>query len=441
MEWRFVFCMDQTVPQQSQDQRRYLLEEDLILLRHRFHDAQPSEAYYHQRYARIIAYSIVNYAYEMSPQLARQLLADYFKLDIDHPSKTHTDILRAALVLQRATHDFHFVPFLLLWNLDNLRESDFTPHFTSEGDIIPSMSMRIAHAYAHSLLLRPDEQLPESQLRHIFPDLRSHGLGISTFVVTNLRTDRGNPQRTLATLVDSQGREFSLSTEYLTLHPLIAKSGQTHQVRIGELYDCVFRFRDVKPSAMYDNRGNVKPKSLMLDYGYLSTKSIADVFATTVGYVQYIDLAHGHIHVYDSSSRHFVARMDGIDCAAGDFFVFVPVVPLQNRFKSAILLRRLQYEQGAEAFGQRQIQITNIDSERNQARWILLDPANPIVEAGTSSPAFVDGVLWLDQFEQQGLNIPSVGAIYAAVVFLKRGKDGRKYPFLASLIAQKSISS
>lgn len=403
------------------------LEEALKQMRTRFLETRTTDDHLHYRYAQIVASMIERYPDRVSPDLARRLLADYFGLNIDHPSLTHRAILRAALALHRVTSDFHLVPFLRLWDLSNLREQDYMTSIDADGSILPSLCVRVAYAYIAALALRPDEVLADDELQPLLPVIQAHGLSVQTLILTQVRHNHlrhsGLP---VAKLVSADGREFMLPATKLSANPCLVTDQQAFRLRVGDLYDCVVRCED-------QAAGAGGQKGFLCSYGYHSRRTLTDVFPIVAGYVQHIDSGHGHIHIYDAGSRHFVARLADTACSVGDFVLFAPVVPLHDRFKSAFLHQVLPPHEGRAAFGLRQIRICGIDSTRRSALWTLMDSAHPVVETDTSAPACVEGMVWLDVFEQCGIPYPKMGDLYEAVIFLKRGKDGIKRPYVPYL--------
>ena len=171
---------------------------------------------------------------------------------------------------------------------------------------------------------------------------------------------------------------------------------------------------------------------------YLSTHFSTDVFPTAIGYVEAVDEGHGHIHIYDSLSRHFVAHIQRFSKEkAGDFVRFIPIVPQTSMFKSAILLSIVPPSSPEVQNSLREVRITAINKEKGYAVWELTDPEHPITEQlsplqlaqGETSPSFTSGYLHLTEELSSSLALSS----YKALIYLKRGKDRQKRPHLASL--------
>lgn len=255
----------------------------------------------------------------------RRLLASYFDMKLEHPSKLHSAILSVAVKMATQYLDFRFVSFLNIWGLENIRPEDGEGGVDASGKYFPSLLERLAKAYAYSLIFHPDERLA--------PELES------------------------------------------IIAPLLQKIG---------------------------------------------------TIPTAIGYVEHIDIEHSHIHVYDNLSRHFVAVKSPIMAQIGQFVQFIPVILLQSKFKSAIIYKVLSADDGFSTFGDHQAKVTFVDSEQNYCKWELTD-GTTIVEAGTTEPSYTTGYLSEQLIQSKG-NIPKLGDTLHLTVFLKRGKDGRKYP-------------
>ncbi len=72
----------------------------------------------------------------------RRHLKAYLDLGIAEPEKLHSGILQQAHKLAGEGH-LKLVPFARIWNLENLRASDFEPYKTSDGKVLPSLAEKV----------------------------------------------------------------------------------------------------------------------------------------------------------------------------------------------------------------------------------------------------------------------------------------------------------
>lgn len=411
--------------------------EQLSEIRKLFAESAPTDQKIIDQYAWII-YKVLNKDYEQMGALAcRQMLAEYMKLPVAKPSKLHSAMLYAATKIAAKHSDFHFIPFLKMWNMNNLREEDKLRVTNDEGKVFPSLLERVARVYMLSKLLRRDEELPEDSLSVLKPIIESFGLSeVTPMVVTKVNEAmvRGRKMH-FAMLVANDGTEASCEVHALRPDPLnllIDSKTQKpvyHMVKAGQLYDVILRNKhDGKEMSVFD--------------AILSRSTIADCFPIITGYVEHIDLQHAHIHIYDGASRHFVAastnpsanNVSGMTINSGQFVRFSPIIPQKNKFKSAIIDSVQEPKTGASDFGLRDIRITHCDPEKGYCAWELKADNQPIVEAGTTTPSYTKGYVSKSFFNERALPLPVPGTEYRAVIFLKRGKDGEKRPHIAMLL-------
>lgn len=182
---------------------------------------------------------------------------------------------------------------------------------------------------------------------------------------------------------------------------------------------------------------------LLTHKGYCISTSAPQI-DTATGYILSIDPLHGHIHIFDEHSRHFVATQQPSSTEkAGDFVHFIPIIPQTSKFKSALIISPVACP--SSLF--RQIKITAINTEKHYASWELTDKSRPITEQlsplqislGESSPSYTNGFISLTDDNrlpaavasiQPQLTIPS---IHEAFIFLRRGKDNLKRPHIACI--------
>lgn len=147
------------------------------------------------------------------------------------------------------------------------------------------------------------------------------------------------------------------------------------------------------------------------------------------GYVDYVDTTRNFYHIYDFGSRHFVAKNPIQPPKQGDFVMFTPVIPLYNKFKSAIISSILQKNDGIKSFGLRKAVITGVNIKDGYALWELYSTGNvkaSIVEIDTLSPSYTKGSFPLSLCNTK----LSKGDDVNLIVYLKRDRAGIKRPHI-----------
>lgn len=502
--------------------------QELRQLRQLFAEAAPTDLPTITSYGWIIA-KCLNHEHEQLGSIdCRQLLLEYLRLPLERPSRLHSAILSAAVKVAGTYPDFRFAAFLRMWGIENLRPEDHerqqatVPAGSPAGPLpvsssfaagksFPSLAEKTASTLAHSLLLHPEDrpvlELPEFE--PLLSALRKKGylLSASTqqpssslslthpLLVTRIKQSVGKDGRkyTFVTLTSPEGLEIECVSHALQpspLHPL--PEGKRHYVNIGQLYDCLLRQKPAPASvgSPSDPKATVPATSssaqaatvpselsLVLKEAYLSTRKPTEVFPTAIGYLEAIDQQHGHMHIYDSHSRHFVAPVQRFSRErVGDFVRFIPIIPATSKFKTAIIQGTIPASSlsatvpSDSSEGQpllREIRITHINQEKGYAAWELTDPEHPITELlsplqlslGETSPTFTTGYLNLPHVSEScalgspttvpagspaGINatVPagspsgiSLGQTLRAFIYLRRGKDRQKRPHVARLFS------
>ncbi len=413
---------------------------------------------------------------EIDSVTARQLLADCIKLPLARPSKFHSALLAAALKVAQTYPEFHFATFLKMWGLENLRPEDKINQKSADGKVFLSLEERTIRTLAQSLLLHPeDRQL--LQTSGFGALLASHGLSILPMLVTRIKQATGKDGRkyTFVTLTSVEGMEIeciSHSLQPSPLHPL--PEGKRHYVNIGQLYDVLLRSKGIAPdvapvpkvtapdlasvpkaSALVQatvpdaSTSGTKNASAILS-SCLSTQHASDIFPTEIGYIEHIDTEHSHMHVYDSYSRHFVAPVQRFSREKeGNFVRFIPIIPQASKFKTAILIATVPSDSSDAQSILRSIRITSINKEKGYAAWELVNKEAPITEQlsplqlsqGETSPSFTSGYLNLtsvspvpNQATVPDVSGLTVGQTLQALIYLKRGKDKQKRPYVAKVL-------
>lgn len=428
---------------------------------------------------------------------ARQLLADCIKLPMERPSKFHSALLAAAVKVAHTYPEFHFATFLKMWGIENLRPEDKEEQRSADGKFFLSLEERTARILAYSLMLHPeDRQLLEANTTGFDTFISSFGLSMLPMLVTRLKqaTGKDGHRYTFVTLTSPEGIEvecISHSLKVSPLHPL--PEGKRHYVNIGQLYDVVLYNKasisavtssgskatvpEVSPSGssatVPDASASGSSPSYALLSSCLSTQRPAELFPTEIGYIEHIDNEHSHMHIYDCHSRHFVAHVQRFSREKeSDFVRFIPIIPTQNKFKTAIILATVPSDSSEVQSILREIRITSINKDKGYAAWELVNKEEPITELlsplqlaqGESSPSFTTGYLNLTTITQtsalakgtitdaypscavatvpeataSGFPIPfRKGWEGPALIFLKRGKDKQKRPFVAKILVKE----
>ena len=418
-------------------------------LRRLFAEAAPTDPKVIYNYAWIIA-TCINRNYEQIGSVeCRRLLADYLKLPVERPSRLHSAILSATIRLANSCPEFHFATFLRMWGVNNLRSDDEVRYKAADGKVFPSLAERTAKALAHSILLHPDDAVVlkddtphEGSPSDINKILSSYGYSIVPMLVTRVKetTDKNGRRYCFATLTSPDGIEVESIVNNLKvspLHPL--QEGRRHYVNIGQLYNVLLQSQTTVVNGELTQS---------LKAAYLSQQKVQDIFPTEIGYIEALDTIHGHMHIFDCHSRHFVAPILRFSKEkAGTFVRFIPVIPQTSKFKTAVIQATVPECSSDVQTILRTIRITSVNQEKGYAAWELTDKSQPIVEIlsplqlsyGETSPSFASGYISISSVNY-GLVTDShtirVGLELSAFIYLKRGKDKQKRPHVAKLFRQ-----
>lgn len=443
---------------------------ELTNLRKLFAEVAPEDPKVISNYAWTIIKVILLHCSELGSTTARQLLADCIKLPLQRPSRVYSALLAAAVKVYNTYPDFHFAIFLRMWDISNFLVEDNEPQMTQEGTSIPPLVGRAAKALGSSLLLysedassptssTPSPPMSDSHLLTLPPSfaklLTFCGYSIHSMLVTRIKQAEGKDGRkyVFVTLTSPEGIEVETVSQSLHPSPLRPlPAGKRHYVNIGQFYDCLLRTKQHPASTA--SGASAESSSLSLKVAYLSPRKPSDIFPTTIGYVESIDQQHGHMHIYDSYSRHLVAPVQRFSRErVGDFVRFIPIVPAASKFKTAIILSTIPAASPEVQTHLREICITHINKEKGYAAWELTDKTQPITELlsplqlsqGETSPSFTSGYLNLLQASERSSSFVSnapvsgtssslgEGQKVTALIYLKRGKDKQKRPHVACI--------
>lgn len=335
-------------------------------------------------------------------QVARTLLASYMKIPSERPSLIHSMMLSAALKMSTKFTDFVLPQFLKLWGYpQNLRDDDVKESVSKDGKRYLSLKERTERQLQSYFLHHPDKR-PAAEMSFI-----RHAIAVKYF-----KGDKERRTHSIVKLVGTDGEEYVAVPQLFPCKPWEIQDN-VFDLLIGYTKDGIAKVREVVECS----------------------KPLTEIFPVITGFVEYIDEAHGHYHVYDQGSRHFVAQKPKIQVRVGDFVTFVPVIPKEDKFKSAVIVSVSPRSTAIHDFGLRRVNVRFVDKDKGYASWELLKEEGessviPIKETGVDSPSFVSGFISQSVMEKFCLPLPSVGDILNIIVFLKRGSDKQKRPYV-----------
>ncbi len=329
-------------------------------------------------------------------QQVRTLLALYMKLPVVKPSVIHSRMLSMAVRISEEYDDFRLPQFLQMWGYDDKLMADDRRRQPGKG----------GRLYL-SLKERVDRRLKSYALHHHAADEQTMA-GIRTMYAVKVSENSQNGRRRyFAKLVAADGAELVADSHLFPCKPWEIQ---------GKLYDVSVRVSQ-----------NGKER---VDEVVLSQKRVGEVFPVTVGYVAHVDESHGHYHIYDQQSRHFVAEKPGIVIKTGDFVEFAPIIPAVDKFKSAAVQKVMSHDDGLAAFGTYSAVVTYVNPTDGYLRYRITSPITDTPE-GKIAP---EGFASLANAGGDALpSVMSVGDNIRMLLFLKRGKDGMKHNHVAEL--------
>lgn len=431
----------------------------LTNLRKLYLEASPTDPKVISDYVWTIVKAMLQHGDEIDSVTSRQLLADGLRLTPERPSKLYSALLSAAIYVADAYPEFRFAIFLRMWDIANLRPEDKVDVRSRDGKTYHSLAGRAAKRYAHALMLHPEDlpaQTDDASPAQDFDSfLFSHNYILRAVIVTRINEVQGKDGRKyrFVTLTSSKGLQVETVSQNLKPSPVQPlPEGRRHYVNIGQCYNVLLHRKDIPA----DRAVEYDPKTeWSVVEAFLAKQDPTSLFPTAIGYIESIDQTHGHMHIYDAHSRHFVAPVQRFSRErAGDFVRFVPIIPKASKFKTAIILALVAPSSLEVASILRGIRITAINKDKGYAAWELIDKTLPITELlsplqlskGETSPVFTSGYLNLpDVNESSASAVPpsvstgglysglSVGQTLRALIYLKRGKDHQKRPRIARL--------
>ena len=346
---------------------------------------------------KIFRYLQNNYK-TMGAVTARTLLAAYMKLHVKRMSLIDSCMLGMAVKVSETYDDFKLPKFLEAWGYDQfLRPQDLQRQTGNDGRQYLSLKERVERALQSYRLHHPEES-----------DGECEGV-VSMYAAKVFEKEKDGRKRRYVKLVATNGSELIADSHQFPCRPWEIS---------GRMFDVLTRV---------SKQGNERVSDIVA-----SMKRVDEVFSVEVGFVEFIDESHGHIHVYDSQSRHFVAEKSAcsaLKISVGNYVRFCPIIANGDHFKSAAILNVMDKYEGRKAFGIYEAKVEYANVKDRYIRYsiesaIRYTPEGNIIKAGFASTA---------NLPEDVRNGMVQGSHVHLVLFLKRGKDGMKHNYVAEV--------
>lgn len=359
---------------------------------------------------KIFRYLQQNYK-TMGSVMARTLLAAYMKLHIKRISLVDSCMLGMAVKISETYSDFKFPKFLEAWGYDKyLRAQDLRRETGKDGRQYLSLKERVERALQAYMLHHPEECGGECE------DI------VSMYAVKMFEKDSKGRKHRYVKLVAANGMEFIADSHQFPCRPW-------------EICGCMF---DVLKRI--SAKGNERAADIVV-----SRKRVDEVFSVKVGYVDFVDESHGHVHVYDSQSQHFVAERENInkECVVvgpdsqnhaikflqGCFVRFCPIIVNGEHFKSAAIIGVMDKYEGRKAFGIYEAKVDYANAKDKYLRYSIESTIRYTSEGDIIKGGFASTAALPDDMR----NSIVAGSHVRMILFLKRGKDGMKHNYVAEV--------
>lgn len=346
---------------------------------------------------KIFRYLQHNYK-TMESVTARTLLAAYMKLHVKRMSLIDSCMLGMAVNISETYSDFKLPKFLEAWGYDQfLRPQDLQRQTGKDGRQYLSLKERVERALQSYRLHHPEES-----------DGECEGV-VSMYAAKVFEKEKDGRKRRYVKLVATNGSELIADSHQFPCRPWEIS---------GRMFDVLTRV---------SKQGNERVSDIVV-----SRKRVDEVFSVEVGFVEFIDESHGHIHVYDSQSRHFVAdksACSALKISVGNYVRFCPIIANGDHFKSAAIVSVMDKYEGRKAFGIYEAKVEYANVKDRYIRYsiesaIRYTPEGNIIKAGFASTA---------NLPEDVRNGMVQGSHVHLVLFLKRGKDGMKHNYVAEV--------
>lgn len=334
----------------------------------------------------------------MGSVMARTLLAAYMKLHVKRMSLIDSCMLGMAVKISETYVDFKLPKFLEAWGYDScLRAQDLQRQTGKDGRQYLSLKERVERALQSYRLHHPEECKGEC------------GGVVSMYAAKVFEKEANGRKRRYVKLVATNGSELIADSHQFPCRPWEIS---------GRMFDVLTRV---------SKQGNERVSDIVV-----SAKRVDEVFSTEVGYVEFVDESHGHIHVYDSQSRHFVAEKSAhtaLKISVGNYVRFCPIIANGDHFKSAAIVGVMDKYEGRKAFGIYEAKVEYANAKDRYIRYsiesaIRYTPEGNIIKAGFASTA---------NLPEDVRNGMVQGSHVRLILFLKRGKDGMKHNYVAEI--------
>ena len=329
---------------------------------------------------------------------ARTLLAAYMKLHVKRMSLVDSCMLGMAVKISETYGDFKLSKFLEAWGYDScLRAQDLQRQTGKDGRQYLSLKERVERALQSYRLHHPEECNGECE-----------GI-VSMYAAKVFEKEINGRKLRYVKLVATNGSELIADSHQFPCHPWEIS---------GRIFNVLTRV---------SKQGNERVSEIVA-----SAKRVDEAFSAEVGFVEFIDESHGHIHVYDSQSRHFVADKSAhtaLKISVGNYVRFCPIIANGDHFKSAAIVSVMDKYEGRKAFGIYEAKVEYANVKDRYIRYSLesairYTPEGNIIKAGFASTA---------NLPEDVRNGMVQGSHVRLILFLKRGKDGMKHNYVADI--------
>ena len=329
---------------------------------------------------------------------ARTLLAAYMKLHVKRMSLVDSCMLGMAVKISETYGDFKLSKFLEAWGYDScLRAQDLQRQTGKDGRQYLSLKERVERALQSYRLHHPEECNGECE-----------GI-VSMYAAKVFEKEINGRKLRYVKLVATNGSELIADSHQFPCRPWEIS---------GRIFNVLTRV---------SKQGNERVSEIVA-----SAKRVDEAFSAEVGFVEFVDESHGHIHVYDSQSRHFVADKSAhtaLKISVGNYVRFCPIIANGDHFKSAAIVSVMDKYEGRKAFGIYEAKVEYANVKDRYIRYSLesairYTPEGNIIKAGFASTA---------NLPEDVRNGMVQGSHVRLILFLKRGKDGMKHNYVADI--------
>lgn len=361
---------------------------------------------------RIYRYLKAHYT-EMTSQEARTLLLCYMKIPCQRPSLLHSCILALALRMKEQFSDFRIIDFIRYWNGGeqfsvSLLRPDDAQRVQKDGKSFPALTEKLAHCYMAELLLNPANRLPDALHGEALRTAQQLGyVGTRPMIAVKMfESERDGKKQRSVKLIGHDGEE--MLSDWRVFH-------EKPWEICGRMYDVLLR--------KSQQSGTERIVAIVPSHS-----KAEEIFPVVTGYVDRYDATHQHYHIFDNQSRHFVAEAPRIAVSQGQYVSFCPIIPRQDKFKSALVITVMGQQQGRESFGMHSVTIKSCNEEKGYYTYsvddVTVDNSKPHDEQIEPT-----GLLFYNEAKARY----NAGNQFAATIYLRRCSDGKKRNHIADV--------